>query len=80
LNEPLSATLLKNRLAVPVLVAVIVWAALVVPFACDPKFSDVGESESAGDDPRHRRHRRHRVRMPVWLPQRLPKHSLPTGL
>jgi hypothetical protein len=32
-------------LAVPVLVAVIVCAALVVPFACDPKFRDVGEKE-----------------------------------
>jgi hypothetical protein len=39
---------LKNTLAVPVLVVVIVCAALVVPFACDPKFSEVGENESGG--------------------------------
>jgi hypothetical protein len=33
---------------VPVLVAVIVCAALVVPFACDPKFSDAGDNEIDG--------------------------------
>ena len=42
--------MLKNKLAVPVLVAVMVWAALVVPVACDPKLSDVGDNEIAGPE------------------------------
>jgi len=33
---------------VPVLVAVIVWPPLVVPVACDPKLSEVGENEIGG--------------------------------
>src|SRR5262249_7907052 len=48
---PLSCTPLTNRFAVPVLVAVIVCAALVVPVACGANVSEAGESESAGADP-----------------------------
>src|SRR5918912_4412383 len=43
-----TAALLMNRPALPVFVTVIDCGALVVPIACAPKVSDVGESATAG--------------------------------